>query len=137
MRSNTCWWAKAIEVGTANFLDPEASLKIIRGLTEFCKRKGIERLSSIVEQFDTTLRVWKISMDPGKRIIVALDIDSRTEACDWFASSKQSGPVQSRQPAVHRRRPAVGQGYIEMGERVFWISSSTISLIRWSMPPGG
>ena len=40
--------AKAIEVGTANFLDPEASLKIIRGLTEFCKRKGIERLSSIV-----------------------------------------------------------------------------------------
>jgi dihydroorotate dehydrogenase (NAD+) catalytic subunit len=40
--------AKAIEVGTANFLDPEAPIKIIRGLAEFCKRKGIERLSSIV-----------------------------------------------------------------------------------------
>ena len=40
--------AKAIEVGTANFLDPETSIKIIRGLAEFCKRKEIGRLSSIV-----------------------------------------------------------------------------------------
>src|SRR6185295_7761747 len=31
--------AKAIEVGTANFLDPEAPIKIIRGLIEFCNRK--------------------------------------------------------------------------------------------------
>jgi dihydroorotate dehydrogenase (NAD+) catalytic subunit len=40
--------ARAIEVGTANFLDPEAPIKIIRGLTDFCNRKGIEKLSSIV-----------------------------------------------------------------------------------------
>jgi dihydroorotate dehydrogenase (NAD+) catalytic subunit len=40
--------AKAIEVGTANFLDPEASIKIIRGLEKFCQRKGIEKLSSLI-----------------------------------------------------------------------------------------
>jgi dihydroorotate dehydrogenase (NAD+) catalytic subunit len=40
--------AKAIEVGTANFLDPEASIRIIRGLAEFCRRKGVEKLGSIV-----------------------------------------------------------------------------------------
>jgi dihydroorotate dehydrogenase (NAD+) catalytic subunit len=40
--------AKAVEVGTANFLDPEASIKIIRGLENFCRRKGIDRLSSLV-----------------------------------------------------------------------------------------
>jgi dihydroorotate dehydrogenase (NAD+) catalytic subunit len=40
--------AQAVEVGTANFLDPEASIKIIRGLENFCRRKGIERLRSLV-----------------------------------------------------------------------------------------
>jgi dihydroorotate dehydrogenase (NAD+) catalytic subunit len=40
--------AKAVEVGTVNFLDPEAPIKIIKGLTDFCKRKGIQNLSSII-----------------------------------------------------------------------------------------
>jgi dihydroorotate dehydrogenase (NAD+) catalytic subunit len=40
--------ARAVEVGTANFFDPEASIKIIKGLASYCTRKGIEKLSSIV-----------------------------------------------------------------------------------------
>jgi dihydroorotate dehydrogenase (NAD+) catalytic subunit len=40
--------AKAIEVGTVNFLDPKAPIKIIKGLTDFCKRKGIQSLSSVI-----------------------------------------------------------------------------------------
>jgi dihydroorotate dehydrogenase (NAD+) catalytic subunit len=40
--------AKAVEVGTANFIDPRAPIKIIRGLSAYCLRKGIEKLSSIV-----------------------------------------------------------------------------------------
>jgi dihydroorotate dehydrogenase (NAD+) catalytic subunit len=40
--------AKAVEVGTANFFDPEATIKIIKGLASYCARKGIEKLSSIV-----------------------------------------------------------------------------------------
>ena len=40
--------AKAVEVGTANFLDPAAPIKIIKGLAAYCKRKGILKLSSIM-----------------------------------------------------------------------------------------
>jgi len=40
--------ARAVEVGTANFFDPEAPIKIIKGLTSYCTRKGIQKLSSIV-----------------------------------------------------------------------------------------
>ncbi len=40
--------AKAIQIGTANFLDPQTSVKVIKGLADFCKRKGIQRISSIV-----------------------------------------------------------------------------------------
>lgn len=44
--------ARAVEVGTANFLDPEASIKIISGLETFCERKGIQKLSSIIGTFE-------------------------------------------------------------------------------------
>jgi dihydroorotate dehydrogenase (NAD+) catalytic subunit len=40
--------ARAVEVGTANFFDPETSIKIIKGLASYCTRKGIGKLSSIV-----------------------------------------------------------------------------------------
>jgi len=40
--------AKAIEVGTANLVDPEATLKIIQELEEYCQRKGIEKIEEIV-----------------------------------------------------------------------------------------
>lgn len=40
--------AQAVEVGTANFLDPKVAVQIIDGLDRFCRRKGIERLQSLV-----------------------------------------------------------------------------------------
>jgi len=40
--------AKAIEVGTANFLDPEATVKIIRGLETYCQRKKIESIAALI-----------------------------------------------------------------------------------------
>ncbi len=40
--------ARAVEVGTANFLDPQAPIKIIEGLHRYCKRHGIERLSTLI-----------------------------------------------------------------------------------------
>ena len=40
--------AQAVEIGTANFLDPAAAVKIIDGLNAFCRRKGIQRLRSVV-----------------------------------------------------------------------------------------
>lgn len=42
--------AQAIQVGTANFLDPKASIKIIQGLSDFCARKKIRTLRSLIGQ---------------------------------------------------------------------------------------
>ncbi len=40
--------AKAVEVGTANFIDPEASIKIIEELKDYCEEKGIERIEDVI-----------------------------------------------------------------------------------------
>lgn len=39
--------ATAVAVGTANFHDPYTTLKVISGIEEFMKRKGISDLSEI------------------------------------------------------------------------------------------
>jgi dihydroorotate dehydrogenase (NAD+) catalytic subunit len=40
--------AKAVEVGTANFIDPESTVKIIEELREFCKEKKIDRIETLI-----------------------------------------------------------------------------------------
>jgi len=40
--------AKAIEVGTANFLDPTVTVKIVEGLEEYCNRHGINDINEII-----------------------------------------------------------------------------------------
>lgn len=40
--------AKAVEIGTANFVDPEASVKIIEELKDYCKANGIARIEDII-----------------------------------------------------------------------------------------
>ncbi|MDR0438412.1 MAG: dihydroorotate dehydrogenase [Bacteroidales bacterium] len=40
--------ASAIQVGTANFIDPAVSVKIVEGIAEWCERHGIKDISSIV-----------------------------------------------------------------------------------------
>lgn len=40
--------AKAVQVGTANFVDPKASLEIIEGLREYCKAREIARVEDII-----------------------------------------------------------------------------------------
>ena len=39
--------ADAIQVGTANFTDPSASLRILDGCTEYAQRHGLERLTDL------------------------------------------------------------------------------------------
>jgi dihydroorotate dehydrogenase (NAD+) catalytic subunit len=39
--------ASAIQVGTANFFDPAATIKIIDGITRWCSDKGIQNLGEI------------------------------------------------------------------------------------------
>ncbi|MBC8177949.1 MAG: dihydroorotate dehydrogenase [Desulfobacteraceae bacterium] len=40
--------ARAIQIGTANFVDPRASLDIIEGLRIFCQDKGIDRIEDVI-----------------------------------------------------------------------------------------
>jgi dihydroorotate dehydrogenase (NAD+) catalytic subunit len=40
--------ASAIEVGTANFIDPESTEKIIRDLDAYCRQKGIPKIDQII-----------------------------------------------------------------------------------------
>lgn len=39
--------ASAIQVGTANFVDPEASLKIVEGIEGYCRRKGVDSIKGL------------------------------------------------------------------------------------------
>jgi len=40
--------AKAVQVGTANFIDPAASVRIAQEMKEFCERRGIARIADLV-----------------------------------------------------------------------------------------
>lgn len=40
--------ASAIEIGTANFIDPTISAKIARGIVEYCERQGVEDVNELV-----------------------------------------------------------------------------------------
>jgi len=40
--------ASMIQIGTANFVDPQASLKIIKGLNGYFREKGIKRIADLV-----------------------------------------------------------------------------------------
>lgn len=40
--------ASAVQVGTANFYDPGASMKIVEGLAEYCLKHGLENISALI-----------------------------------------------------------------------------------------
>ncbi len=40
--------ARAIEVGTANFIDPSVTMKIIDEITDFCERQGVKDINELV-----------------------------------------------------------------------------------------
>jgi dihydroorotate dehydrogenase (NAD+) catalytic subunit len=44
--------ARAIEVGTSNFIDPESCLRIIQELARYCQRHGISRIEDIIGTLD-------------------------------------------------------------------------------------
>ena len=40
--------AKAVQVGTANFIDPAITVKIVDGLESYCRRHGISDINEII-----------------------------------------------------------------------------------------
>jgi len=45
--------ASMIQVGTANFVDPQTSVKIVSGLSAYCKKKKIKRITDLVGKLKT------------------------------------------------------------------------------------
>jgi len=45
--------ASMIQVGTANFVDPQTSIKIINGLDAYCRRKKIKKMTDLVGKLET------------------------------------------------------------------------------------
>ncbi|MDH5465785.1 MAG: dihydroorotate dehydrogenase [Candidatus Aminicenantes bacterium] len=45
--------AKAVEVGTANFVDPEATKRIIDELNGYCQKMGIDRIETLIGSLRT------------------------------------------------------------------------------------
>lgn len=45
--------ASMIQVGTANFVDPRTSIKIVNGLDAYCKSKRISKISDLVGKLET------------------------------------------------------------------------------------
>ncbi len=46
--------ARAIQIGTANFFDPLTSVKVIEGLEEHCKRKGVSAITDLIGSLEVT-----------------------------------------------------------------------------------
>ena len=46
--------ARAVEVGTANFIDPESCLTIIKDLESYCQEHGISRIEEIIGTLNIT-----------------------------------------------------------------------------------
>jgi dihydroorotate dehydrogenase (NAD+) catalytic subunit len=40
--------ATAVQVGTANFVNPRASLEIIEGIRKYCLEKGIDNINDVI-----------------------------------------------------------------------------------------
>ncbi|RJR52093.1 MAG: dihydroorotate dehydrogenase [Desulfobacteraceae bacterium] len=40
--------ASAVQVGTANFVDPAATLDVLKGIREYCEKHGIQRIQDVI-----------------------------------------------------------------------------------------
>lgn len=40
--------ASAIEIGTANFIDPQATIKVIDYIDDYCRRHGVDNINDLI-----------------------------------------------------------------------------------------
>lgn len=40
--------ASAVEIGTANFIDPQTTVKVIDYIHDYCQRHGVDNVSDLV-----------------------------------------------------------------------------------------
>ena len=106
--------ATAVQVGTANFVDPFIWPKLLDGLRDYMKRHGIARLSELTGSIDTTKKERRGSApDRARRRVERRGARARRQP------ARRRRRLQDRQPAVHRRRTGVVRALTSRGDRVF------------------
>ena len=45
--------ATAVAVGTANFVEPDATMRVVDGIAEYCRTQGVTRVSDLIGALDT------------------------------------------------------------------------------------
>jgi dihydroorotate dehydrogenase (NAD+) catalytic subunit len=43
--------ASAVQLGTINFIDPSASVKILKDIVDYCCKTGVEKLSAVTGSY--------------------------------------------------------------------------------------
>jgi len=46
--------ARAVQVGTANFLEPGATVNVVNGIERYCRERGVSRLSEMIGSLEMT-----------------------------------------------------------------------------------
>ena len=44
----------AIQIGTANFIDPTVSIKVLEGIEAYCEKHGVSDVSSLIGAMDVS-----------------------------------------------------------------------------------
>ncbi len=125
--------ATAVAVGTANFVNPHATVEIIDGMAQYCERHGVKD----VQRADRSVgMVNSFEEIPARdRVIVALDCGIE-EAFDLADAAAGQGHVDEgghdavlRERPGHRRTPSRSAA-----SRCSSTSSSMTSRTRWRAP---
>jgi len=85
--------ATAVQVGTANFIDPSASMKIAEGLGRYCDESGVKKVTELVGALK--VKAGASARSPGNRSLSSSRRTSRTSlnSRGW---SRARGPTASR-----------------------------------------
>ena len=78
--------ATAVQVGTANFVDPFIWPKLLAGISAYLERHGVARVADLVGTVQTSAR-RKRSATVMHRILVALDVDRTRGRADRHAAT--------------------------------------------------
>jgi len=50
--------AKAVQVGTANFIDPAAAVKVVTGIRAFCEQQELQSITQVIGSIELSEDVW-------------------------------------------------------------------------------
>ena len=114
--------ASAVQVGTANFVDPFIWSKLLQGIEDYMRRHKLERIADIVGALDTAMRSASGAGPDAdmKQQLVALDVDTTAEAVALAGQLRGSvGGFKIGNRLFTGEGPAVVEAIVARGDWVF------------------